>query len=119
MADEITASLKLSFTKSGVTEEMIVTGLQLDMTGSKYIKNVQSIATSETALQKGSVGTPGLCLIKNLDATNFVSVRGSTGAANCTKIKPGEAQLFRFSGSAPYLIADTSPVSVEYLLIED
>ena len=119
MADEITASLKLSFTKNGVTEDMVATGLQIDMSGSKYIKNVQSIATSETALQKGSVGTPGFCLMKNLDATNFVSVRGSTGAANCAKIKPGEAVLLRFSGSAPYLIADTAAVSVEYLLIED
>ena len=41
MADEITASLKLSFTKNGVTEDMVATGLQIDMSGSKYIKNVQ------------------------------------------------------------------------------
>lgn len=119
MANEITLSAKLSISKSGVEEDLSFTGIQVTQSGSNWIKNIQSIATSETALQKGSVTTPGICIIKNLDSTNFVSVRHTTGGSNCLKIKPGEAQLIRFSNSAPYLIADTAAVRIEYLLLED
>lgn len=119
MANEISLSAKLSVSKNSLEESLAFTGIQVTFTGTNWIHNVQSIATTETALQKGSVGTPGICIIKNLDSTNFVSIRHTTGGSNCVKIKAGEAALVRFSNSAPYLIADTAAVRVEYLLLED
>lgn len=119
MADEITLSAKLAFSKSGVEDSFEALGQQFDMAGTEYIKNIQAIATSETALQKGSITTPGLFIVKNLDSTNFVNFRGSSGGANCVKVKAGEVQVFRFSGTAPYAIADTAEVRIQYLLLED
>jgi hypothetical protein len=118
MADEITASASLSFTKGGISADYEKLGLKITMSGSNYIQNILSVATSETALPKGSITTPGLCLVVNLDTTNFVKVRGASGAVDCIKIPAGELALFRHSGTSPYLIADTAACRVAYLLIE-
>ena len=117
MANEITVSASLSFDKT-ITDSFSCQGLTFTMTGTEYMKNVQSIGTSEEALLVGDC-TPGFILMKNLDATNFVSFRSATGATNTVKLKAGEIALFRSSGAAPYMIADTAAVRVQYLLIED
>ena len=117
MANEISISASLAFDKT-ITDSFSCQGLTFTMSGTEYIKNVQSIGTSEEALIVGDV-TPGFILMKNLDPTNFVSFRSATGATNTVKLKPGEIALFRSSGAAPFMIADTGACRVQYLLIED
>ncbi len=119
MANELTLGASISFTKSGVTEALAKSGVQFTVSGSKYTSVVQSIGTTEEALDLGDVGTAGYSLIVNLDATNFVKIRGATAAVDCIKLKAGEFCLFRHAGAAPFAIADTAACLIRHLLIED
>lgn len=119
MANEITISVSIAVSKNGLSEDLAFTGNLVTLTGSNWMKNIQSVGTSEEAILLGDVGTPGFMIVKNLDATNFVSIRSGTGAANTVKIKAGEVALFRHSGSAPFAIADTGACRIQYLLLEN
>ena len=120
MANEITISGSLSGTKPGAVENFSVSGLTVTMTGTDYVKLTQTVGTSEEALVMLDAGTPGFCVIKNLDATNYVEVRQGTGVADLIRINAGEFALFRFAAdaTAPYVIANTAACIVEYLLFE-
>lgn len=119
MANEITASVSLKFSKGGKTASVSKQGIQLTMSGTDYTRHTQTIGTSEEALVLGDVGTLGLMVVTNLDATNFVSIRPATGGTNTIKIKAGETQMFRLATAAPFAIADTGAVEIEVLLLED
>ena len=104
-----------------VNQSLTVGSTLFTMTGDSALKYTQSIGTSEEALELGQdIGTLGWCMIKNLDATNFVSIRAGTGLGNFLRINAGEFALFRFGSgaTAPFAIADTGAVLVEVLLIE-
>ena len=121
MANEVTVSMSLSFSKSGVTDALSFSDLQFDVSGSKLIHHVQNVAiTADQALDIGNLTTPGFMIVRNLDDTNFITMSGVTGLATQTiKLKAGECALFRHMGTAPVASADTAAVSIEYLLIED
>lgn len=119
MADELTISLSMDFTKSGVNVSISKAGLTIDVSGSKYTRLVQNVGTSEEALDIGDIGTAGYCFIRNLDPTNYVSLRPGSGTANFIKLKAGEAALFRLALNGPYAIANSSACNVEIVIIED
>ena len=79
-----------------------------------YRKNV---GTTEELLHILPLTTAAgaLIQIKNLDATNFVSILQATAGDNLVKVKAGERQQFRFGSAvtAPYIIADTAACDVE------
>jgi hypothetical protein len=109
----------VKFVKGSTIAEFGKTGLTFDVAGTKHVHVLHTVGTSEEALLKGDVGTPGMLAIFNRDDTNFVTYRPASGGTGTIKILPGEFQIFRPATSAPYLIADTDPVDVEYLLIEE
>jgi hypothetical protein len=121
MADELTISVTLAFAKGVKSVTYKKTGQQFDVSGTDYIQNTQIVGTAEEALRMGEVTTPGYIIIANLDSTNYVSLRAATGGANTVELKPGECACFRLArtATAPYVIADTAPVEIEYVLIED
>ncbi len=119
MANEITISASLSFSKGGKTASAGRSGLQDDMTGSNYFQGTQTIGTSEEALNKGDIGTPGYIWVRNLDATNFVEIRAGSSAADVVKLMPGKMALFYLASSTPYAIADSGACEIEYLILEE
>lgn len=119
MADEATVTTTLAFAKGSVSTTISDSAQTYDVSGTKYVKGVQNVGTSEEALDMGSITSPGWCYMRNLDATNFVSVRPATAETDLIKIKPGEHICFRMIATAPYVIADTSTVDLEYLIVED
>lgn len=121
MADEITVLARLSYSKSGSSDSLpdSPAPISVTLTGTRCLKHRQSVATSEEALVLGETTAGGYCLIINRDATNFVSVRAATGATALIKIKAGEIALFRLSSAAPFVIADTAAVEIEYLLLSN
>jgi hypothetical protein len=119
MANELTLSASLLFVNGTKRVSFSKSGLQFTVSGNDYIAGTQTVGTSEEALAKGDITTPGFCFIFNRDATNFVKVRGASGAVDCIKIKPGEFAMFRHAGTAPYVIADTGACEIEYVIIED
>lgn len=118
MSNELTISASLTFAKNSVSVDLAKNGANYDVSGAKYVKLSQTVGTSEEALLLGDIATGGYCLIINRDATNYVSVRSGTGAANLIKIKAGEVALFRVEAAAPYVIANTGSCVIEVLLIE-
>lgn len=119
MANELTVSCSVRFSKSGREADKAYGGIQIDVTGTRVISNTQTVGTSEEALVIGDVGTAGYIIVKNLDSTNYVTIRGASAAVDCVKLKSGEVALFRLASSTPYAIANTAPVDIEYVLIPE
>ena len=122
MADEVSVIAVLTFAKSGVADVERRPGtLTFDVTGTKYHQSVASVATSEAALPLGGLAgdTRGWMYAKNLDDTNFITLRMGTGAADFVKLMPGEVFMGRLAADTPWAIADTLACELEYLIIED
>ena len=119
MANEISASISLSVSKGGAKLNR-AESISIDMTGDSYISGVQSITTSGAVLvEADALGTAGYCYIKNIDATNFVTVGNAAANTNhVIKLKAGESCLFR-AQQPVYVDADTATCLVEYVIIED
>lgn len=118
MASEIEVRGRLTFAKSSASDGMDATGT-FTFTGTRYYKGRQNVGTSEEALELGDAAAGGWVMLKNLDATNFVSVRQATGGTNFIRMNAGEFALFRLhsSSSAPFVIADTSACEIEVLVL--
>jgi hypothetical protein len=122
-ANELTLTAALEFTKSTThtdSRNMGVEGKQFTVSGTDCVGPItQTIGTSAEALDIGDITTPGYIIIKNLDATNYVTIRmGSTGA-DVVKLKAGEFALFRLASTNPFALANTGACQVLFALIED
>lgn len=125
MANEIKYGIVLDFLK-GVrhvdTRNMGVTGLSITVSGTDYHVGTQTIGTvTAEAILLGDITTPGVIVVKNLDATNYVDFsRATFSAGNGTvRIKAGEAQIFRFASTTPFALAVGGNVEIAYIIIED
>lgn len=118
MANELTLSASIKFVKGNVSVSTAKSGVQLDVAGNDFVTKTQNVGTSEEALDLGDITTPGYVMIRNLDSTNFVSIRPATGAANLIKVPAGGIALFMCEASAPFVIANTAAVQIEYTMIE-
>ena len=124
MADELNVRGKIKYNATAVNQEDIAPpeiALSLDIAGDDHynMSGIQAVGTSVEALDQGQVGTIGWVLIKNLDATNFVTLNADNDEDNPTiKILPGEFALFRCGFTALYITADTAGVDVQYWLWE-
>ena len=119
MADEITLDCSLLYEKNGVRITPPLGQLSIDVAGNELVHQVQLIGITEEAIYMGSdVGTPGIAVFKNLDPTNFISIRRATGEGNFLKILPGEHAVLRLVAAAPFAIADTAACRMEYWIFE-
>ena len=118
MSNEISISASISFSKGGASVQR-AEGIQVTVTGDAFSHEVMSILTTAGGtllVEGGDVGTAGYILLKNLDATNYITV-GLSGQYSI-KLKAGEIALFR--AAAPiYALANTATCLVEYLIIEE
>lgn len=117
MASELTVHANVRFQKAGKDVSLGVSGLRIDVSGDDYSRQIQVVGTTEEALDLGDVA-PGVVLIKNLDNTNYFSLRRASGEGNCMKWLPGECWPFRLEATAPFVIANTAPVRIEVLAID-
>lgn len=122
MAEEISVSARLRANKSYLQVDRQA-NYKVDMTGNKSSTVTQSIGTSDEALAINSdIGTAGVGWLRNLDATNYVTVGVRDGSATyipLLKLKPGEAQLVRFATNTIYAKANTATVVLEHTVCED
>lgn len=78
-----------------------------------------NIGTTEESVAFTELGTEGLCIIQNLDSTNYVQIGFSTGVYGA-RLKAGEAMAFRLEPSATvYLKANTAACKMNVLAFED
>ena len=90
MANEITLSASLAFSKGGIGSTLSDTALEFDVSGTDYVQGTQGVGTTDEALDLGHITTPGYCYMKNTDSTNFITVRDADDQGDCIKIKAGE-----------------------------
>lgn len=85
----------------------------------------QTIGTSEEAIGLPD-GTVAYAIFQNLDPTNFINLRVSTGGAIFARLDPdtksdgkgGVAMLRLGSGAtAPFAIADTAECKLRYIIV--
>ena len=117
MANELSISIAFAETKNGVTFSKSFTKT-VTITGDNPIAKVQSVATSDTTVDIGGIGTPGYFVAKNLDATNYVTL-GTDGTNYFDQLKAGEIMVKRWNGAAIHAKANTAACLLEYLLLPD
>lgn len=125
MAYDIYMSAALTFEKGGFgadTSDMDILAKGFTMSGDDYFKGTQVLTgTTAVALNKGTVSTPGICVVKNVSATS-ITVEMDDGAftygAGAISIPVGEFAVFRSRASAPYMASASSGARINYLLLE-
>lgn len=118
MANEATVTTSLQFKKGSVDLTLNDAASTFDVSGTKYVRGVQNVGTSEEALDMGDITSPGWCYMRNLDSSNFVQIRAATGDTAFMRLNAGEHACFRLVATAPFAIADTSALDLEYMIVE-
>jgi hypothetical protein len=122
MANEIELGVSFSYAKNDAEFELVLSGLLATVTGNACIRHVQSIGTTEEALDLGGLAAPlGWSAFRNLDPTNYLEVRSGTGAGNdIIKIPPLKFAVFHWGSdvTAPFAIANTAACLLDYFIAE-
>lgn len=120
MANEITLTAKLKFSKNSTTERLEAEGVSVDVTGTVVLHHRQKIGTVEETLYLGDAGVGGYFMGINRHATAIIELRSGTGATDLVRFSPGKPNLFRISpdATAPYVISDVNNAELEYMLVE-
>lgn len=118
MSAELLLQASLKFSKGGAVVEANFPSTYFDVSGNFGNKEVQAIGITDETLNLGDIATIGFILLRNLDATNYITV-GSDGTLYPLKLKPGEFFLGRWNAAAIHAKANTAPCNLEYTLIAD
>lgn len=98
MADEIKIQTSVRLAKGAMKHEFTPAQLSLTQTGALVYDNTVSVGTTEETAGPsfGDIGTEGLCVIYNLDTTNYVQVGFGTGVYGM-RLRGGSARRCSFS----------------------
>lgn len=118
MSAELLLQASIAFAKAGARIDTTFAGAYFDVAGTAGIQNVAAIGTSDEVLPLGDISTIGWVYLKNLDATNYVTV-GSDGILYPLKLKPGEFFLGRWNAAAIHVKANTAPCNLESIILPD
>jgi hypothetical protein len=117
MANEALFTGVIQFSKGGAIESKSYSA-QVDVAGTDYMAKTLSIATSDTSIALADIGSPGLLMVKNLDATNFVTL-GPSGSTYPIKIAAGDfIGPVYWNDPEVHLKANTAAVLVELFILE-
>jgi len=119
MSDELRTSVAAVFSPTGkLPIEFKKAGVTLTITGTKAIRNRQTVGTSVEALELGEITDPHLFVGYNEDSTNYIEVRHGSSGDDVVKIPPSSVVLFYFATTTPYVIANTAACSLDYLVVQ-
>lgn len=119
MADEAIVTVSLQFKKGNVDLTLSDAAKKFDVTGTRYMRTVQNVGTSEEALDMGDITDPGWAYFRNLDSSNYVEIAQATGANAFLRINAGESCCFRLIATAPFVTANSSAVDLEYMIVQN
>jgi len=128
MSKEITASFSLEYNDTVFEALLDVSDKIYNSAGKRSFKDIQTITTSEVAINLGGIANIGAFAIVNLDSTNYVELKVATSGAIFAKLTPdvdgdghGGFVVGTCLGSAaqvPFAIANTASCKIAVLLIE-
>lgn len=117
MANELTLSASLRYTKSNVALPQRSLSGSFTVAGVPVLHLAASIDTSEETLEKGELTLTGYALFYNTDATNYIEIGHATGVYDI-KLNAGEFALLRMNSWANiFAKANTGAVVLEYTLL--
>ena len=123
MADEVTFTFSLNATKGAVNlARHFAVQLDINAAAPAAAPLSQIIGTTEEAIVLTDVATNGIMWAYNPDAANFVEIGDYQGATfyPVVRINAGECWPFRLSQAVTlYAKADTAPVTLEIVVIDD
>lgn len=120
MADEITMSFYLTITNGDFSDVINPGSIQIDQSAKGWYAAIVNVGTTEEDLAFGDLSVPGLCYLRNLDATNYVKFGPKdTTMKLLGKLLPSEFAFFRFGASVTLRWqADTAACLVETRVYE-
>ena len=71
MANEITALAKFTLDNGALKYTSNPGSIQIDQTTARMFSSVVNVGTSEEVITLGDVSAPRVCVMQNLDATNY------------------------------------------------
>ncbi len=121
MADEIKIQQSVRLAKGAMKHEFTPPQLSLTQTGALVYDNTVSVGTTEETAGPsfGDIGTEGLCIIYNLDTTNYVQVGFATGVYGMRLRGASAPALFFLEPNATlYVKANTAACNVRIIVYE-
>lgn len=123
MADEFTYSMNLRLNNSPLKETFNPGAISVTQTGVGKWSSVVNIGTSEEDITLTDITTEGICILQNLDATNYVEWGKKDGAAAMQaigRLKAGEIPaVFGFNpGATLRMKANTATCDVLIVVYE-
>lgn len=122
MANEVTVTASLSCNKPSVMSSAVgraITNAQFTMTGNFYVApESMSVGTSATVIPLGQITAPHWAYFKNLDPTNYLTIRNGSGGADLCQLYPGEFAIIPLlTTCVPYAVANNAPVLMEFMIL--
>jgi len=119
MAGELSLSVKFDYAKGDISQRVDLTD-SITVTGAGFLHHIQNIGTTDEAINLGDLAAGGYCVLRNLDDTNFISIRQADNASDLIRLLAGEFALFRLDddSTAPFAIADTAACDMEVWLLD-
>lgn len=122
MANEISITMNATCENGNFKSTFNVGTVRVNQSAQGAASGIWSVGTTTESLPSGDVSSKGYLFLRNLDATNFVTLYATTGGngREFGKLKAGEVTVLRMSPSKSLVgKADTAAVKLQYLLLED
>jgi hypothetical protein len=119
MANELTVINQISYSKNGKTLTITPVNIYITCTGNGVSAGVSSFGfAAAAAIPLGGVTSPGFAKFKNLDATNSIRIGwDDSGFVYFTTIPAGK-EITVFLKAAPWALALTAAVLLEYTIFD-
>lgn len=121
MANEIKIMQSVRLAKGAMKHEFTPPQLSLTQTGTLVYDNTLNIGTAEETAGPafGDIGTEGLCIVYNLDTTNYVQVGFATTVYGMRlRGASAPAMFFLEPNATLYLKANTAACNVRIIVYE-
>ena len=120
MAQEIQFAASLAASKNNISIATPALSKVLDMTGAQMVSDSQNIGASAEALTWGDIsGAPGVVILFNADATNYVQIAGDSGITQFVqRIQPLGFLLLTPESATVYAKAHTAACNLVKYAVE-
>lgn len=121
MPNEFTTTVGVTLTNGNLRVSFPQVSRQSNQTTAGLSDQVLSIGTSEENVSFTDITTPGLCVLHNLDSTNYVEYGQSDGGTmkKVGKLAAGDVHLIRIAGSVTLRMqANTAACKVRVMCFE-
>jgi len=116
MANELNVTATLAYNKNSA-QLTAQQQLPVNVAGNKFLRELESVATSDQALSLSGLGSIGWVLIRNLDTVNFVKI-GPVSGTYPIKLAPGGFFFGQWNAAAIHALADTAACVLDKTIFE-